>query len=364
MSRSRRVCFVASDNGVFENPSQVERLRSSERSQADDGGGDGSSTSRREGRHQADSNSVTLFNVNMQYVNIELNWFSRQTSVRVLQLGRWQNSATHHIEVDNTKFLEGPGAQKHLQYLSLRGLSRITKLPADSIHKLTTLKILDLRACHNLEELPSGIKAMRMLTHLDVSECYLLEQMPRGFDALSHLQVLKGFVMCNSKCKNACRLKDLAKLEKLRKLSIIVGRDAEIAQDDFAHFEKLHILTITWGATAFSGDRPAPTSMPLNLEKLDLRCFPKKDSPTWLRPRLLMNLKRLYIRGGKLDGLSNIGETESWKVEILRLKFLKDFKMEWASLRKDFPSLSYLEQKECVQLTSFQCDKQGVWVKN
>ncbi|KAF6140021.1 hypothetical protein GIB67_001762 [Kingdonia uniflora] len=48
----------------------------------------------------------------------------------------WQSLATHHIEVEDGKFLKGLEAQENLEYLSLRGISRITELPA-SIGKLT-----------------------------------------------------------------------------------------------------------------------------------------------------------------------------------------------------------------------------------
>ncbi|PIA38187.1 hypothetical protein AQUCO_02800090v1 [Aquilegia coerulea] len=293
------------------------------------------STSRQEG-------TITLFNVNKKYLNIELEWFTKHPKLVVLQLGRWQNSASHHIEVEEIEFLKALGAQKHLKYLSFRGISRITDLPK-SVAKLTSLQILDLRACHNLEKLPAGIKAMKKLTHLDVSECYLLEQMPKGLQALTDLQVLKGFVIANSVSKDPCQLKDLSNLKKLRKLSLIIGSDAIVAEEDLLElqkFEKLRILSITWGGVIKSVTQEAVVA------KLEEEA----------------TMATLYIRGGKLCSLG-IEENQTWKVKVLRLKFLKDLEMEWSQLEKSFPDLEYLETKKCDKLDSFQCDEEGIWVK-
>ncbi|PIA38073.1 hypothetical protein AQUCO_02800010v1 [Aquilegia coerulea] len=321
---------------------------------------------------------ITLFNVNQEYLHVNLGWFSKQKKLVVLQLGRWQNSDLHHIEVDSAEFLKGLEEQIQLKYLSLCGISRITELP-DSIAKLTNLKILDLRACHNLEELPSTIKAMKKLSHLDVSECYLLENMPKGLGLLSNLEVLKGFVIGNSRSKDPCQLKELAELKKLRKLNIIVGNDAVVGEEDLnqlQQFESLRVLTIRWGRVVHS----APTentklmiraatmtmeslSMPQNLEKLDLQCFPDNVSPKWLTPSNLKNLERLYIKGGKLHSLQ-CEDNEAWNVKILRLKFLKYMEMNWSVMQKAFPHLVYLEKIKCDNLESFKCDKNGVWMND
>ncbi|XP_027166604.1 disease resistance RPP13-like protein 4 [Coffea eugenioides] len=228
---------------------------------------------------------LTVFNVNCQYLRFKLDWLSRLNRVEVLQLGRWQNSVEHHIEVEYELSLNGLGSQTSLRYLSLRGISRLTNLPR-SVLKLISLEILDLRACHSLEKLPSDISALRNLTHLDVSECYLLERMPDGIHKLSALQVLKGFVI-GSVGRNPCKLSQLAQLKRLRKLSIRIGNEA-VGEGEFSNlenFEALEILVISCGAvTEVTKDALKTISVPPKLKKLDLWCIPFQDMPNWLKP--------------------------------------------------------------------------------
>ena len=264
--------------------------------------------------------TLTVFNVNCQYLRFKNDWLSRLNRVEVLQLGRWQNSVEHHIEVEYEDCLNDLGSQTSLRYLSLRGISRLTNLPR-SVLKLISLEILDLRACHNLEKLPSDISALRNLTHLDVSECYLLESMPDGIHKLSALQVLKGFAI-GSVGRNPCKLSQLAQLERLRKLSIRIGNEA-VGKGEFSKlkdFKALEILVISCGAHTEASLETF--SAPLTLRKLDLRCIPLEQMPDWLEPGVLQDLKKLYIRGGKLKSLENIGK-QTWKVKIVLLKYLK-----------------------------------------
>ncbi|XP_059635361.1 uncharacterized protein LOC132277520 [Cornus florida] len=437
-----------------------------------------------------------VFNVNEPSVEFKLEWFLKMINVNVLYLGRWQASATHHIEVDDLKFLEGLMKMKHLRLFSLQGVSRITELPK-SISRLGNLTILDLRACHSLEVLPDGIGSLKSLTHLDMSECYLLDQMPKGLASLSQLQVLKGFFVGKSKGKSSCTLDDLAKLRKLKKLSVYTGLKHFPAEADlfaFQHFEGLCKLTIAWGrgsledetdksgkqakdagkstapnntnqenkgcsqakedktaeqakdagkstapdkmnpdnkgssqakedkkakqesgasktraadtlteekkggitkkgdstaaeATAASDKptlfRPAikrshafkhkafklPT-LPSQLKKLDLQCYPMNISPSWLMPANLKGLEKLYIRGGKFSDLGQfqdkggivMPEQHKWNVEVLRLKYLNELEMDWRELRELFPKLIFLEKVKCPKLAFFPCDEKGVWI--
>ncbi|CAL5344853.1 unnamed protein product [Camellia sinensis] len=82
--------------------------------------------------------------------------FWRMNHFKILYLRRWQRLVTHHIEVADTKIFHGLKNMNQLRFLSLRGISLITQLP-QCISRLTSLKILDLKACHKLELVPNGI---------------------------------------------------------------------------------------------------------------------------------------------------------------------------------------------------------------
>lgn len=323
--------------------------------------------------------TLTVFNVSEQYLGFKPDWLSKLNKVEVLQLGRWQNSVKHHIEVENEELvvvsrkkkkvkyevsLSGLGTQTCLKYLSLRGVSRINTLPR-SIINLISLEILDLKACHNLEKLPSDISSLRNLTHLDVSDCYLLESMPKGIEELSALQVLKGFVIGNTR-KNPCKLSDLTQLESLRKLSIRIGNEA-LGEGEFSSlkdFKALQILVISWGIVSSKSSTEAAVrslSVPPNLRKIDLRCAPLATKPHWLGPDKLTSLEKLYIRGGDLSSLDDHDE-KNWKVKILILKYLKNLKVDKIKLDAMFPELEYLEIK-CNKIDRDRYDQDIIWEK-
>ncbi|KAB8085255.1 hypothetical protein EE612_008028 [Oryza sativa] len=322
---------------------------------------------------------LTLYNFNRQYVNMDKTWLSKQAEMSTLQLGQWKPSWRHRIEIVSPETLEAATMCESLKYLSLRGISLIEYIP-DSIGNLQNLVVMDLSACHNLEKLSDSIGSLRKLQFLDVSECYLLDEMPEGIGSLEELQVLKGFLVGGATSKsNPCRLADLASLPKLRKLSISTGRRALVVQEDELNklqgCTALESLTITWGAAAaaqgpkrqlISGVEGSikGTSMgselllPPRLEKLDLRRTPMENLMHLLHPGNAENLKRLYIRGGKLK---SFGDVEGWNVETLRVRFLKVLECDWERLRASFGKLRFLEMRECPNLTSWECDGEGVW---
>ncbi|XP_015872247.3 disease resistance RPP13-like protein 4 [Ziziphus jujuba] len=384
--------FFDFDNG---SPTPTVNFATSYRASLDEG----------QGKPKLDSEHVnlrTIFNLNQPYPDFELEWFSKLRNVKVLSLGRWQDTAKKHIEVEGVEFLKGLSSMKHLRFFSLQGISTIAKLP-DAICTLSSLRILDLRACHNLEVLPDGIGSLKKLTHLDISKCYLLDYMPKGIAMLSELQVLKGFVIGDDKEGRSCPFNDLSSLLKLKKLSINTSRQNFPSKEELntlRSFGMLQNLTIAWGGISFSthqlgtandarvkknrGISKTPTKALTKLtstltrstmsstktkepfkelRKLDLQCYPLREAPNWLIPRELKSLKKLYIRGGELQDLP-VQEISWESVQILRLKFLRNLRMDWIQLKESFPELTHLEKVKCPKLTFFPCDEGGIWVSD
>ena len=341
---------------------------------------------------------VKLFNLNELSLDVEsLLQLSKMKKAKVVYLGRWQKSASHHILLKNTALLDGLKSMTELKFLSLRGMSRINKLPS-LIGQVDSLMILDLKNCHNLEELPAEITLLKNLRYLDISNCYLLSCLPKGLSSLSKLQVLKGFLIGSL----GNTLEDLKGMKNLVKLTIVVTRNDFPTQDDLRELQELEALrklTISWGSevkppksthqqTQSKGEKmelekldlhcfpgklipwlkPKSThqqtksegekNLPENLEKLDLHCFPGKLIP-WLKPDCLPKLEKLYIRGGKLTTLGK----EKWTVKTLRLKYLTEMKTNWIELVQLFPDLLYLEKVKCPLISLCPCDENGVWLK-
>uniref|UniRef100_A0A7N2M2P7 Disease resistance R13L4/SHOC-2-like LRR domain-containing protein n=1 Tax=Quercus lobata TaxID=97700 RepID=A0A7N2M2P7_QUELO len=125
---------------------------------------------------------------------------------------------------------------KHLRYLNLRGNKKIKKLP-DSICDLQNLETLILRECEDLEELPrdirkmvslryfeittkqtrlpaNGIECMSSLRHLYFSSCHRLECFNEGIQRLTALRYL-NFLNCKSLISLPQGMKHLIGCEKL-----------------------------------------------------------------------------------------------------------------------------------------------------
>ncbi|TKV94553.1 hypothetical protein SEVIR_9G303000v4 [Setaria viridis] len=310
-----------------------------------------------------------IYNIGHKYVELDERWFAGKKDLRVLQLGQWRefsapeqidNPMDSHIEISGVERLRDMGSCRNLRYISFRGISRIESLP-DSIGKLRELQVLDLRACHNLEELGQGIAKLDKLEYLDLSECHLLVSMPKGLGQLTRLEILKGFVVANSNSRDFCHLNELTKLEKLRKLGIVIGKMAMPLEDEFlklGEFKALESLRISWGV--LSSDKNGTTeasrrhsvatmnyALPPNLKKLDLHCFPFADLAQWVRPT---GVKKLYIRGGKLATLG--ASEEKWEAEVLRLRFLRHLQCDFDRLQRLFRKLKP-ENTEIHQCPNF-----------
>ncbi|RWR88098.1 disease resistance RPP13-like protein 4 [Cinnamomum micranthum f. kanehirae] len=309
----------------------------------------------------------SLFNLNEKYLRIQP--LSKMKVTNVLQLGTWQGQLQDDIQVENSSFLSNLSLQAAtLKYLSLRSVLGIRELP-DSIALLTNLMILDLKDCKNLEKLNEKIKGLSKLTNLNISGCTLVRYMPKELGFLKEMEVLKGFVVC-AKDSGQCTVAELATMSNLRKLSITVRRTATIGEDEWEGVSKmcrLRSLGITWGDQA-----SLPPNNPLDLEKLELRRFPcEPEGTTWPKWMVyistkLKKLRKLHIRGGKMDSLS---PEQAMDIIELHLKHLQHLNLKWSEVSSKFPKLAYLEICGCprikgipqseLNLTVDQCQTQS-----
>lgn len=338
---------------------------------------------------------LAVANVSEQFPDFQSEWFSNLKKVKVLYLGRWKNSAKHFVEVHSSKFLKELKNMSDLRLLSLQGVYGIREIP-NSIANLPRLRILDLRCCYYLTKLPKGLDSLKKLIYLDISECYLIEYMPKELSSLSELRVLKGFVVTDAGDDDKiCSLDKLQSLTELRKLSIYVNNYAisiENLLEMLLNFKKLLKLKIAWGAGHSKGrnqegnnkhnkkqeegaERQPKTGLVnavrrlvtlrqldgVLLEKLDLHCFPQESLPCWLTG--LNNLRKLYIRGGRLRSLQGDTHKEYSTVKVLRLRYLNELNINWREFQALFPNLEYLEKFNCPMISFFPCDANGVWIK-
>ncbi|CAH8332319.1 unnamed protein product [Eruca vesicaria subsp. sativa] len=347
----------------------------------------------------------TVFNVSERDLDSTVKWFSKNPrayrrftinsseagfkSLNVFYLGRWERSKKRHIQVQNHELMK---CLKHLtkvKVLSFQGISTIRSLDR-SVCKLQHLIVLDLRECYELTKLPEKIDSLQNLVYLDMTGSYMLEYIPLRLALLKKLEVLKGFVVCDSLYESvACKLIYLKNLPKLRKLSIEINSDDLSVQDLTRYLVELKALTslkVTWRRELdFVRDpptggavkeflrtmtmtpkfrAPAPFVFPSQLKKLNLQRFPDRVLPSWLQPKKLLHLKKLHIGGGRiLKGFGDLPEEATeCAVEVLRLTSLPQLRVGWIELKQlYFPNLTFLENYECPRVTLTPCDGSGIW---
>ncbi|EOA15239.1 hypothetical protein CARUB_v10028636mg [Capsella rubella] len=125
--------------------------------------------------------------------------------------------------------------------------------------------------------------------------------------------------------------------------------------------------TKKWGIGLLESQAIDNTSkLPSSLKKLELECFPEKDPPSWLNPKDLNHLAKLSIKGGKLSGFGDELPTaeNQWQIQILRLKYLHEFKVEWKDLQELFPKMTLLEKYKCPKIAFCPTDGNGIWRKS
>ncbi|XP_075639509.1 putative disease resistance protein RGA1 [Castanea sativa] len=244
---------------------------------------------------------------------------------------------------------------KHLRYLNLNRNKNIKKLP-DSICDLQNLETLILRDCVDLEELPrdirkmvslryfgittkqtrlpaNGIECMPSLRHLSFNSCHRLECFNEGIQRLTALRNL-SFDNCKSLISLPQGMKHLTALEYLditscEKLKLMEG-------DDYP--TRLRTLNI-WGL-------PQLVSLPQwlkgsanTLQFLDISsCIYLGVLPEWLpdlsslRELEIWNCPKLSSLPEGMDRLTALRELKIWHCPGLRRDYEREVSKDWGKM--------------------------------
>ncbi|KAL2898727.1 Disease resistance RPP13-like protein 4 [Bienertia sinuspersici] len=334
-----------------------------------------------------EENIVVAINRGMdKLTDYELGKFFATKNVKILHLGSWPYDPTNNVVVEDIEALKSFLTRKWqiVTSLSLGGVAGIVILP-ESIYKITNLRVLDLKACPNLETMPKGIGSLKNLKHLDLSKCYLLDHIPLGIESLSQLQSLKGFIVNPPKHPaEQCKFKSLLNLKKLVNLDVharVMNFPTNQDLVTLSKMERLKKLKVTWvlktnndnGESNESNHKDDDANindtplLPATLETLGLKAAPEN---TAIRVLDLINYgisgncpRKLSISGGGLWKLDPIKYC-FFNVDKLRLQYLCDLHMNWSDCRQLFPKLSHLEVFECPNLIFFPVDDNGMWDKS
>ncbi|KAL5993735.1 hypothetical protein ACLOJK_040993 [Asimina triloba] len=251
-------------------------------------------------------------------------------------------SATNTVEsVAFSKWLKEIGSLHHLVYLYLENVDALTTLP-DSIGNLRNLRWLTISKCSNLKSLPSSITQLEKLTFLYVWGCKSMERGPKGLGKLSSIEDLRVDNSCIS-------LSDLNQLKKLRRLSMFISEEEQVAEEECNVMqipESLEILSLYFAprhrlaneaGIVMKIDRPLCHPLQ-HLQRLAICDYPGENIPAWLSPASLPNLRYLHIGGGGIKKLGP-GFFFEWKVETLWLSRLEELEEDWANIERVIPFL-------------------------
>ncbi|XP_050263012.1 putative disease resistance protein RGA3 [Quercus robur] len=238
---------------------------------------------------------------------------------------------------------------KHLRYLDMSS-SRIKILP-ESTTCLLNLEVLKVDYCHDLLELPNGMKHMKNLTYLGLTDCDSLTRMPKEMGQLTCLRSLSLFIAGKDDGYQINELKGLNLrgalcLKELNNVTNLV--DAKNA--NLIGKENLHSVSLVWRRKDTS-NIPAHVEDVLNglqphsnLKKLRIERYGGSKFPTWMEDSLIQNLVEISLQLcercehlpplGKLSFLKDLFIYAMTAVKYLGNEFYGDTVISFPSLER------------------------------
>ncbi|KAG6535307.1 disease resistance protein RGA2-like [Zingiber officinale] len=262
--------------------------------------------------------------------------FEKLRSIRVLDVSR----------CDLQELSEHIGKLIHLRYLDLSSNYEIKILP-DSFCHLHNLQTLEILGCHKLESIPQELgKKMVNLRHINADNKFWV--MIKDVRRLTNLQELPTFSVQEDDGLKLVQLKDLTQLHgtlHIQNLENVV--DSKEAQDAELK-NKVHLkgLGLEWNdeKDAKLEEEVIEALLPHeSLKRLKIEGYNGGRSPSWLMPKVLSNLEKLYLANckGWDDVLPFIGQ-RLHLIELCmeRMPSLKQLSHEFEG--KCFPKLKVL----------------------
>ncbi|KAK4551362.1 hypothetical protein RGQ29_032385 [Quercus rubra] len=300
-------------------------------------------------------------------------------STMLTSSGEYNDKKVRHVSFD----LED--SSRKLSIFNIKGLKIRTILVASRVWE----KLVKLKECLSLKELPRGLENLVNLRHLDISGCYRLTHMPLGLGHLTSLEILTMFVVRQGGSKaSSCgwykkkQGRSGGGLSELKELSNLGGRldisglghgeddTVECKATNMKDKQHLQHLTLYWDDKWDDGETECYDEMSLeglqphpNLKSLLLSYYMGVRIPSWVSSLTNLVSFKLYYNK-RLPHLPSLNQLPFLKVVFLggmeALEYISDedsvsnvlgaSSSSSSSKTPFFPSLSSLEIWECPKL--------------
>ncbi|KAG6535302.1 hypothetical protein ZIOFF_000267 [Zingiber officinale] len=213
--------------------------------------------------------------------------FEKLRSIRVLDVSRCGlQELSEHI-----------GKLIHLRYLDISWNSEIKILP-DSLFDLYNLQTLKVEGCSKLEYIPQELSKLVNLRCIDADDMFLV--MVKDVRRLTNLQELPTFSVQEDDGLKLEQLKDMTQLHgtlHIQNLENVVD-STEAQQAELKNKVRLNKLVLEWNdekdakleEEVIEGLQPHKS-----LKILKIEGYNGSRSPSWLMPKVLSNLEKLYL---------------------------------------------------------------------